>query len=404
MNKYIRNLKLLENDADLLTESEFYSKYATIALAYLNPKIFNEALYVYRSRLGSSIGANESINEAKTFSYIPREICTNSFPQRKRFNKTGQSIFYASVSPATNYLEIDINTKPGETVFVSKWEIEPNSNFSIFNVISEENISENVDLNTCIGINETWFVQSPVGDYFKNMSRLMLKNESKKESTYLVSSFLANKIFSFKSVLENEGNKTITYDALSYNSTRNEDKSAICLNFAIKPDFIDKHARLVYVLKGHVKDDLQSFSVSQIGFCKDDVITWYDLLISQENARLEIIGTGTDGGIIPFANSTVIDSEGNLVDKVEIEKYLNSNRDKIQYKNKVFAQASELGLLGLTSTYNEINRKADLEKTYSPLFGMIELEGWTAKHNGQIYPIKWLYFDFYLSNTCVPTK
>ena len=404
IDKCIKNLRLLEKDSLLLSESEFYSKYANIVLAYINPKIVNEKLYMYRSRLGSSIGINESIYEAKTFSYIPREICTNSFPSRKRFNKTGQPIFYASASPATNYQEIDMNARPGEIVYVSKWEIEKNSNFSIFNVIAEENISESVDLNTHIGINKSWFIQSPACDYFKYMSHLMLKKECEKKSKYILSSFLANKIYSFNSSLENDGDKQVTYDALSYNSIRKEDKSAINVNFAIKPDFIDKHARLVYVIKGNVKEDLQSFSVSQIGFCKDGIITWHELRISSENTNIEIIGLGNANEIFPLENSIIKNAEGNIFNKEKLEKYLNSNIYKINYKDQLFFQAFKQGLLGITTTYNSVNEKADLEEKYSPIRGMIELDGWTVEHKGQIYPVKSLYFDFQISNVCVPIK
>ena len=57
--------------------------------------------------MGNSIGADEDITNPSTFSYVPQNKCSSSFPPLQRCNFSGQSVFYASMSVKTNFKEID---------------------------------------------------------------------------------------------------------------------------------------------------------------------------------------------------------------------------------------------------------------------------------------------------------
>lgn len=69
--------------------------------------------------MGNSIGADEDITNPSTFSYVPQNKCSSSFPPLQRCNFSGQSVFYASMSVKTNFKEIDKESSIGKEVYIS---------------------------------------------------------------------------------------------------------------------------------------------------------------------------------------------------------------------------------------------------------------------------------------------
>ena len=100
---YTEKLLELEDSAKTMQESEFYSKFTTKFSCPLPRPYDLETLPLFRTRLASS--GIDKVNECNisTFSYIPLDSVTSDFPKRGRMNKTGQSLFYASLSPDTTF-------------------------------------------------------------------------------------------------------------------------------------------------------------------------------------------------------------------------------------------------------------------------------------------------------------
>lgn len=70
--------------------------------------------------MAAKIGKDEDLTLPSTFSYVPIE--KSDVISRGRMNKKGQSMFYASLSPDTNYREICHDIKEGDEVYLSNGE------------------------------------------------------------------------------------------------------------------------------------------------------------------------------------------------------------------------------------------------------------------------------------------
>lgn len=78
---------------------------------------------LYRSRLERKVGNEEDLSSPQTFSYVPLEITNRHFPNLQRANFSGQSVFYGSLSPTTNFREISDDVTAGEEIYMAKWNI-----------------------------------------------------------------------------------------------------------------------------------------------------------------------------------------------------------------------------------------------------------------------------------------
>ena len=65
-------------------------------------------------------------------------------------------------------------------------------------------------------------------------------------------------------------------------------KSMNCeYNWAIRPEFVDEHIQMKYVVKGVLKADLQSVDFRCIGFYNDNEIIWYELKVFPDDVEFD---------------------------------------------------------------------------------------------------------------------
>ncbi len=75
---------------------------------------------LYRSRIERKVGKGEDLSSPQTFSYVPLASTNEHFPNLQRANFSGQSIFYGSLSPTTNFREISEDVSDGRSYHIGK--------------------------------------------------------------------------------------------------------------------------------------------------------------------------------------------------------------------------------------------------------------------------------------------
>lgn len=150
--------------------------------------------------MAAKIGKDEDLTLPSTFSYVPIE--KSDVISRGRMNKKGQSMFYASLSPDTNYREICHDIKEGDEVYLSKWGMKLDSSMMVLPVYLPQNIKVNADLSNYLGINNTFFTEGLMGKYIKNStSCLLVQKKTKIGDIYVQVSWLI--IYLSRAVLSN---------------------------------------------------------------------------------------------------------------------------------------------------------------------------------------------------------
>lgn len=247
-----RSKELSEKEKERL----FSKKQSKIVLPVTLPfDIQKNTHFIYRSRIAETIGPTESITNPQTFSFIPPELLTDTFPRRGRFNLTGQALLYGSLEFKTNFREMSQSIQNGDFVFTALYEKQDDIPLNCFCINSSYNLEN---------INPKNF---PYKEILDKMSQLLLAPNS----TYFASSFLANFI------LFEEASRG--YDAIIYPSVRVEQESCSEYNIVITPDFFKRHYELKCVIYGHVDSSLTTGIAKYIGFPNGGSIAWYEFKI-----------------------------------------------------------------------------------------------------------------------------
>lgn len=381
-NDKIRFLKELENDAKDKSEWELRDKYRDgLDLIHIAPTIINNPITLYRSRLVTDVKEEEDKTLPSTFSYVPLSYNAMNIPKRGRMNLSGQSFFYASFSPDTNYKEIKKDIAAGDEVYLSKWEISANSVFSIYKIVSEENISESADTNTCICITDPNTVNGPIGKYLKTLSDIILKKEDNEDREYLVSSLISNDILVNMNGKSCRGRDDedipIHYDAIVYPSTQFDDGAINHYNLVITPQFIDQRASLKSVVKGVIKEDLQSIKYKNIGFNINGKIEWYEPYIYMKDVNIEISFITKDKVIFDYEDAIVRDRDGKIVSESALRNYLKETIIEGCIKENFLAESVSYG--------TNMNKDFSIEREMPPIIW--ETDGWTLERNSQCHDI-----------------
>lgn len=291
INELLSILNTIEKEANKYDEQSLIKKYQTgFQMLLPSPRKIVEPFSFFRARLAEDVTEEQPITSTETFSYMPLRYNKDNRPKRGRMNLTGESIFYASSLPQTNFKEIKKDIKGGEEVYLSRWEMKLDSIMNTYSIVLNEKISESANPQTEVCITDPYIVNGPIGKYLRHLSDLLLRKEDDEERKYLVTSLLAHHIFNINGHYKrNDCEYPLYYDAIAYPSVE-------CLNgeynWAIKPDFVEKHIQLKYVIKGTVNKDLKSIEFENIGFLHNDSIIWYELKVFHQmfNMILFVIG------------------------------------------------------------------------------------------------------------------
>lgn len=311
--KYNTQLDALVSASNTMDEQTFRLNYelskCDLPLVYQPP--IDEEFSLYRARLARNILPDEDLNCPQTFSYVPVSKVTGTFPGIGRANYSGQSIFYASFSPTTNFREIDADVKAGEEVFLSRWKVSKDSRLNLYRVFPKESFDDD-NYSGLLKVADKELANSELGVFLRRLGELFMNTEEGK-SKYLPTAYIANYILRHK-ILISDGNQRILlgYSGLVYPSTK--DNSGKELNVAIIPSFINKHAELEVVWKGRVAEDIHSIKFSSVGFCKKGRIKWYIPYTRRDDIKpIGYSYIDTDNRIVDVSNGILRDRDGQIV-------------------------------------------------------------------------------------------
>lgn len=394
---YTEKLLELEDSAKTMQESEFYSKFTTKFSCPLPRPYDLETLPLFRTRLASS--GIDKVKECKisTFSYIPLDSVTSDFPKRGRMNKTGQSLFYASLSPDTNYKEIKHDVCGGEEVYLSKWSIKEGQKLSAYIIPSISNIGPNADTEESYAITSSFFTQGEWGEYLRCLTRIFTTVEDESEHKYLCSSYLANHILSQEGkAFDARINDYINfhYDAIMYPSVRIGNGKMVASNLVIKPNVVDKTLELTYVIKGTIGEDLSTLSYQKIGFPEAGEIVWYRLELNEVFDYKNIVIRSTEQKLYKLQDFPCTDKDGRIV---TLERFLPFMRDKLD--SQLLQWVIDSKLFKSTANYNAITKKEDLLEV-KELFVLWPVEGWHLQSNKEV-EIEAILFETTVRNSLI---
>lgn len=374
VNSLFSILRNLEVDINNYDEQYLREKFKNgIKLLLPSPKNIEAPIAFYRARPAETITAEQPITAIETFSYMPLRYNSQIPPKpaRGRMNLTGQSIFYASSLPQTNFKEIKKDIKEGDEVYLSKWELKPNSVMNTYSVVITDKISETANPEIEVCITDPHIVNGPIGEYLRYFSDKLLKDENEEDKKYLLTSLLSHHIFNINGQYKKE-NKSfpLYYDAIAYPSVQSKNGE---YNWAIKPDFVDKYILLKYVVKGVLKADLQSVDFGSIGFNHDNKILWYDLKVFPSDTKFDSYCIwDIKGNKYTSFNYTLKDASGKEVSINAIKNIFEAR------KNEIVEALTTQGAFIEKMNYEDIINESSLIKSgVCPLW--IPVSGWSIE-------------------------
>ena len=389
LDEYVRSAKTMDEQA---FRSNFENDKGTLPLCFI--QLTGIPINLYRSRLERKVGEKEDLTSPQTFSYVPLTSTNEHFPNLQRANFSGQSIFYGSLSPTTNFREISEDVTAGEEVYMAKWSISPNANLMLYKVFPPRETFLNDKFQEIFELKKEEC--EAFGAFFQKLGDIIMST-GEGEAKYLVSALCANFVYNFPPMTLPNGCKIGHFDGILYPSTKMEDGSE--LNMAIKPECIDSFATLQYVVRGTVAEDLRSINYSDIGFCKDGKIHWYSPWIDHNDitpTKLFVWDT----------NNRLIDIEGGILfDKVH--KKVSNPWAVFEYRKDQWAgEYIRQFQSSLRGNYNleELEEEHLPSATFSGHAILLEVDGWKLIRDGNEFDIGRIGFEFQVKSTFKSTQ
>lgn len=267
---YLEEIFKVLKSTPIMAEMDFFSKFSqNLKLPLVHCMEINETHDVYRTRI---IKANkEDITKVSTFSYCPRELSLKGKPTIGRFNKTGQSIFYASLHPQTNLFEIQKDDLTNCYAYVSKWSVNKGEHIYCYDMCSSNHIHDEMYDMRYIELTNHNLVNGCVGDYLRSIGELCLKDNFKDKRNYYISSLFANHVYN---AISDDG---LLYEGIIYPSVALGNGNLLTMNFALTPECVDNKLSFQWVYKTIVSDDLKNLIPIEIGFYIGNTIRWFNI-------------------------------------------------------------------------------------------------------------------------------
>lgn len=269
-------LNVLNNiacDSQEMQDCDFLRKYqgrhAKIIMAA--PIVFNESMILYRSRR-NVFKSDEDLSSPSTFSYIPFNKCTSTFPSLERANYAGQPMFYGSIKPETNIKEVLSKCEDGEVFYMGIWKIRKNSQLHLYPAISPKEVRPFIQSKIVPQLLLPYTTEDLI-EYLEALSNLLSSTE---KGCYLASSYIYNCILdvSNKLVGGNEAYFNVHYDGILYPSARGVEDD---WNFALLPSVVDNCMELIAAIRVIKGSYTNRYTFREIGLCSNQVITWYNM-------------------------------------------------------------------------------------------------------------------------------
>jgi hypothetical protein len=213
----------------------------------------------YRVTKVSSLSSAEESKRVQTFSYPPKDKCDMA-----RANIEKHPVLYVASNISTAIKES--MCEEGNEVFLTKWTLNKAENVNICSLLSEykDNTKTNI-----IKENPDNFIKENKQEKNSRQETSIIKKELTK--LFLEDSYEASSKIGHYLLYEH---KQAQVDIIMYPSTANKEQY---YNYAISPDFTDKHVILQEIKRGKVKKTKQGefefISLSE-GRIEGDKIKW----------------------------------------------------------------------------------------------------------------------------------
>lgn len=396
LQRYHSKLDEYVHSAKIMDEQSFRRTYENDqgTLPFSVIRVPDIRLSLYRSRLARFVNDDEDLSAPQTFSYVPFASTNAIFPKLQRANFSGQSVFYGSLSPTTNFREISEDVTADEEIYMAKWIISPDANLMLYKVLPPKGAFLNEYLRKMLGLDEE--TSDAFESFFQKLGEILMSTEEG-NAKYLVSALCANFVYKFQPLILPDGSKTKPFDGILYPSTKVEEGSE--LNVALKPECVDQYATLQYVIRGKVAKDLQSIDYSDIGFYNKGVIHWYSPWIDHKDitpTKLFVWDT----------NNCLVDIDGGvLYDKVG--KAISNPLAVFEYQKDQWAgEYIRLFQSSLRGDYNldELEEEHLPSATFRGHPILREVDGWKLICNDKEFDIRKIGFEFQVKSTFIRTQ
>lgn len=276
--------EILENNPNISANDFYKEYYEKLGVVYSHHTLLGNEMCFYRARVEDGKITSQNVKDISSFSYIPLCLVSQTFPHIQRLNKQGQSIFYASVAPVTNYYEIKKSLKPGASIYLSMWKIKKGVNINCYNLLLPKNIYYGVGKSDEMVINDSQVANSILGDYLRAVGEKCLVEKYDDDRKYYISSLLANHIYNYMK----DGEPL--YDGILYPSVMVGDGKAYYTNVALTSKCVDDKLDPVWIIKGVLHEDMKTLTPKFYGIVEDSKIEWNRIDNFIDTSTFEIIG------------------------------------------------------------------------------------------------------------------
>lgn len=393
MKQFLALLDRVIGDSKTLSRTEFEKEHKGnhIEIVLNAPAIFNDSFPIFRGRLAEDINENEDLSKPATFSYVPLSLNKKGLPKMGRANYKGQSIFYASEHIKTNFKEISKECNIGDEAYMAKWVVKPNSSLHLYRTIPDWGINKTNNSNGIFSITKPEIVNSELGLYLKRLGYIMMSNEE--IGKYLGSSYMANCIYAANGVAKdskgNVYNADVHYDGIVYPSAIGSPNE---VNIALKPEFVDKHLELEWVIKGRLTPDMRSVEYEKIGINESGRIVWYTSIIDEDSITIiETQYRDYYGNVVDVSKGQILDAENNTV-KSELTPFTQAI---VYHRAEMFRGLANFVQMSIKET--QTVTKSSLEKSV-PLVIIRGLNGWRLVDSHNSTPLSEAVYTITLKN------
>lgn len=240
-----------------------------------------------------------SITQMKRFSFPPTRCVKNP----SRMNILEVPTFYAANEIRTSLLESDITE--GDEFYAGIWAVDNNANMLSYPCIPYNMLCElsargdikAMEMKNCIdSLPCIRKMTDLIGKVFSIPHEENVSVENK--YIYYLSGAIAHSILNQQKLTKNKIYQT---DAIIYPSVR---MLGSTYNLAIKPQFVEQHMSLLYVVKGKLNEGRVSYSFNYVGFNENDTIIWKQMHKRIKKLKVTKI-SGESGVYSPFPNEII---------------------------------------------------------------------------------------------------
>lgn len=356
-----KQLKLLNEFVDKLSSASSEDEAMKVMDEVLNKavaiylcQLFIDCQLIRCSKINPQKEEAKSITNNNRFSYPPKD----QVHKPQRMNIINDSIFYGATDVKTALLETEI--KEGDEFYVSVWAMKDEAKMNIFPSVHYDIIHKlaGSDEGQLKKLLDNPYVYSVFEKYADIFSIPHIENEDAKNINkyiYFLSGALAYKIFNQKLSINGS---FMRVDAIMYPSVKNITES---FNFAIRPEFVEAHMNLQYVVKAVLNKGRILVTFKYVGIGEGKQIIWKQMHKIVKEVHVTKI-KDINGIHTPFPNE-VVRYNNNLYSIPEFEQFVKEqfNQENSVLKKIPFEKDNNIDI---TNSHWIVNWENDSEESF----------------------------------------